>query len=63
MTAIMESPCIRICRYDGVSRFCLGCGRTLAEIGGWTGFSDAERARIMAELPGRMNKINPASTS
>jgi predicted Fe-S protein YdhL (DUF1289 family) len=37
-----------------VSRLCLGCGRTLGEIASWTTYSDAERARVMAELPGRM---------
>ena len=31
---------------------CLGCGRTLDEIARWIAMSEAERGRIMAELPG-----------
>jgi len=38
---------------DGATSLCLGCYRTLSEIGGWSGFTDAERARIMEELPAR----------
>jgi predicted Fe-S protein YdhL (DUF1289 family) len=49
----IATPCVKVCVVDGASSLCLGCFRTLAEIGGWSGFTDAERARIMAELPGR----------
>jgi predicted Fe-S protein YdhL (DUF1289 family) len=38
----LPSPCIRNCTLDNKSDICLGCGRTLAEIGEW---SDATRAR------------------
>jgi predicted Fe-S protein YdhL (DUF1289 family) len=44
---------------DDVSGLCLGCRRTLAEIAGWSRLSDAERERIMAELPGRLSRIAP----
>jgi predicted Fe-S protein YdhL (DUF1289 family) len=30
---------------------CLGCGRTLDEIARWAQMSDADRERVMAELP------------
>ena len=56
----VQTPCVQVCTVDGRSGLCLGCLRTLGEIGGWSGFSDEERARIMAELPGRMNRIDPA---
>lgn len=49
----IATPCVKVCIVDGASGLCLGCWRTLSEIGGWSGLSDAERARIMAELPGR----------
>ena len=49
----IATPCIKVCIVDGASGLCLGCWRTLSEIGGWSGLSDADRARIMAELPGR----------
>lgn len=49
----IATPCVKVCIVDGASGLCLGCWRTLSEIGAWSGFSDAERAAIMAELPGR----------
>jgi uncharacterized protein len=50
----IESPCNKVCVVDPLSALCIGCGRSLAEIAGWIGFGPGERARIMAELPGRL---------
>ncbi len=47
------TPCVKVCVVDGASSLCLGCFRTLSEIGGWSGLTDAERAAIMADLPAR----------
>ena len=49
----IASPCVKLCVVDGANSLCLGCWRTLSEIGGWSGFTDEERAEIMAALPGR----------
>ncbi len=49
----MDTPCVKVCTLDHASGLCLGCGRTIDEIARWSGMSDAERARIMAELPAR----------
>ena len=49
----IATPCVKVCIVDGASGLCLGCWRSLSEIGGWSGFTDAERARITAELPER----------
>ena len=57
MTEI-ESPCNKVCTLDASSALCIGCGRSLAEIAGWIGFCAEERARIMAELPGRLRRID-----
>jgi predicted Fe-S protein YdhL (DUF1289 family) len=38
---------------DVDSGLCLGCGRSLEEIARWGGITDAERSRIMKELPRR----------
>ena len=38
---------------------CLGCARTLDEIAHWASFTDEERDRIMAELPGRGSGLEP----
>ena len=53
------TPCIKVCAVDGASGYCLGCHRTLKEIGAWGRFSDAEREAIMAELPARRSAISP----
>ena len=58
--ADIESPCNKICAVDPVSALCVGCGRTLAEIAGWIRFSADERARIMAELPRRLEHASGA---
>jgi uncharacterized protein len=49
----IASPCTKICTIDPRSRLCVGCGRTLTEIAQWGSINDAERTRIMGELPQR----------
>jgi len=41
----MKSPCINICKINA-SNTCIGCGRTLPEIGGWTRYSDDQRSEV-----------------
>jgi predicted Fe-S protein YdhL (DUF1289 family) len=53
MTAI-ASPCINICVLDPVTGLCRGCGRNVDEISSWGTMSDADRIRIMDELPQRL---------
>jgi uncharacterized protein len=50
------TPCTKVCTIDATSGLCLGCCRTLDEIAQWTTLSDAERARIMTELPSRSSR-------
>jgi predicted Fe-S protein YdhL (DUF1289 family) len=59
----METPCEKICLLDDRSGLCQGCGRSLAEIGRWTAYSDGERAGIMAELPKRLAAIIAGASS
>ena len=49
-----SSPCIGLCTLDEAGGVCLGCGRSLDEIGRWGGLSEPERRRIMAALPARL---------
>ena len=56
----IATPCVQVCIVDGPSGLCLGCYRTLSEIGGWRGLTDEVRAAVMAELPGRSGRIDPA---
>jgi predicted Fe-S protein YdhL (DUF1289 family) len=54
----IESPCTKVCVVDPASRLCVGCGRSLDEIGGWIAMTDEERTRIMSELPDRIVQLN-----
>lgn len=49
----MDTPCKNICVLDRARGLCTGCLRTLDEIARWSLLSDAERRRIMNELPSR----------
>lgn len=42
---------------EPLSGLCIGCGRTLREIGGWASFSPDARDRIMAALPARLARL------
>lgn len=55
----IATPCVQVCIVDGASGLCLGCFRTLTEIGGWSRLSDEQRATIMTELPSREGRIAP----
>jgi uncharacterized protein len=53
----IATPCIQVCILDPASRLCRGCARTLDEIARWSALSDAERRRVMAELPERRARL------
>ena len=54
----IESPCNRVCVMHPAAQLCIGCGRTLDEIGRWSNFAPAERVRIMAQLPSRLAALS-----
>ena len=54
----VESPCVLICSIDDKTGWCFGCARTGDEIMGWINMSEAERAALVAEIPGRMAKMD-----
>ncbi|BAF88895.1 putative Fe-S protein [Azorhizobium caulinodans ORS 571] len=55
----IASPCIKVCVVDPLTSVCVGCGRTLQEIGGWLGMSEERRAAVMAALPARLARLHP----
>jgi uncharacterized protein len=57
--APIRTPCIKVCVVDEDSGLCLGCFRDLQEIAAWSRLSEAERERLMSELPGRRDRIAP----
>ena len=58
----IETPCVKICVVDPETGFCIGCGRTRMEIGGWLGMSADERRSVMAELPERVQGLTRRKT-
>jgi predicted Fe-S protein YdhL (DUF1289 family) len=60
--ATIVSPCEKICTVDPGSGLCSGCGRSLDEIEHWVKYSDAERTRIMQELPERLEAMGLGRT-
>lgn len=50
----VASPCTGICRLDDRGAACVGCGRTLGEITGWTAFEAAEKLRVRRMAAARL---------
>lgn len=49
------SPCIRSCRIDPDTGWCVGCLRTIDEIAAWGSMTPAQRMAVLADLPGRQS--------
>ena len=58
----IETPCVKICVVDPETGFCIGCGRTRGEIGGWLGMSPEQRRGVMTELPERVAGLTRRKT-
>ena len=53
----IRTPCVKLCVIEPMSSLCLGCGRSLREIGAWSGLSPQMRDAVMAELPARLERL------
>lgn len=51
--AFAESPCNNVCKMDEQTGWCLGCYRTLAEIGAWSGLDEARKHLVIDRLAER----------
>lgn len=64
MNTPIKTPCVKVCFVDPKAGLCVGCFRTMEELGKWTRYSDAERDGIMQDLPRRRDaygaRENPA---
>lgn len=54
----MESPCNNICTIDGPTGLCVGCGRSLSEIGEWASALPERKQQILSALPERMLTVS-----
>ena len=62
--AAIESPCVRNCRVDQVTGFCVGCFRTLTEISYWATYTQQQRRRILTFVEVRRAALaGPGTTS
>jgi predicted Fe-S protein YdhL (DUF1289 family) len=59
----VSSPCNRICVVHPAARICVGCGRSLDEIGRWLALSEDERMAIMAQLPARLDALKAGASA
>jgi len=53
MSAPIWSPCKKVCVVDPNQSICVGCFRTLDELGRWTAMSHEERLAVKAALKDR----------
>ena len=53
----IKTPCIKVCAIDASTGWCLGCGRTLPEIGGWMAMGGDSRDLVMEALSERILKL------
>jgi predicted Fe-S protein YdhL (DUF1289 family) len=54
--ATTPSPCNKICTLNP-DDICVGCGRSRAEIGGWSQFSEADKKRVATAAKARLEKM------
>ena len=52
-TMAVPSPCTNVCRVDDRTGWCVGCGRTLAEIAAWSTLDDDHKRAVWAALARR----------
>lgn len=56
----VTSPCTGLCKRDAGTGWCLGCGRSGAEMDGWGIRSDAARTAIWDAIPDRLRQLGVA---
>jgi len=55
----VPSPCVKVCTMDPGRGVCLGCYRTLDEIGGWSVFSAGQKRAVLARIEARIRHWGP----
>lgn len=53
----IKTPCINVCVVDPASSLCVGCGRSLQEIGSWISMSPERRLSVIRSLPARLKAL------
>jgi predicted Fe-S protein YdhL (DUF1289 family) len=55
--AEIESPCVKVCVIHPQARLCVGCLRSIDEIGAWSRMTPEARRAVMADLPARAPQL------
>ncbi|MCC6913297.1 MAG: DUF1289 domain-containing protein [Rhodospirillaceae bacterium] len=55
----VASPCVSVCTMDRASGLCIGCLRTIKEIGAWRTMTMAEKRATVAACAERAKAIVP----
>jgi predicted Fe-S protein YdhL (DUF1289 family) len=55
----IQTPCIRVCRLNE-DDICIGCLRSLEEIGAWPDADTDERMRILDNISKRSRRVPPS---
>jgi uncharacterized protein len=58
----VPSPCISNCKIDEISKFCIGCLRTIDEIMAWSAMNDDEKTQVWKLLQQRAASNGSADT-
>lgn len=54
---VITSPCVGVCAMDPQTGMCIGCLRTLAEIGGWRMMDLEDKKAVLARCREREKTI------
>jgi predicted Fe-S protein YdhL (DUF1289 family) len=55
----LSSPCVSVCTMDPTRAYCIGCLRTIKEIGAWRTMTAAEKRLVVAACRDRAAKLQP----
>jgi predicted Fe-S protein YdhL (DUF1289 family) len=58
----VKSPCIDVCAFDGKTKLCVGCFRTLDEIRAWKKMTDHRRHQVINDRARRQAKLQRESS-
>ncbi|MGE3474898.1 MAG: DUF1289 domain-containing protein [Rhodospirillaceae bacterium] len=56
---VVASPCVSVCTMDRASGLCIGCLRTIKEIGAWRTMTMAEKRATVAACAERAKTVAP----
>ena len=57
--APIGSPCVSVCTLDTARKYCIGCLRTVKEIGAWRTMSVAEKRAVIVACEERAKTQTP----